>query len=550
MPQAFTREQPRVAPITATPILVEIEAEYIPLLFSALEKYHNRYFWVSDGDYSAGLQGILRLERALLTNMSESIVTELQRIYRLIDTSFNGTQYTAAPAGEGLPPTITPALPPVPPASTTEANALRAHVGRLWSLAENAHTGATFSAGAGIEGGAELPASLSWAARLLGVQGVRDTGWITPDQPVTLKMLLEASRINSTQDKDTIRNATTTLADTVTAGGSIADAIGDFLTAAADAGTDGGVIAVQLATSAALLLQLQRINVALNGNPAVFAPTDGNILFALRGDNVITSTNNVLSLLALQKTAAELAAARLYDGGTRLTNAELLALVANRTQQTAGNTSTAADRLLAIQRLISQDSPLAEGNDLYNVLIAISDNTRRAAECCEDGAGTGENDPPASAGDCAGWGTYIRMSNYVFVADVDDGLGGDLQTLYDIEFDFSGEPWFQAAGTSSGRVYYEIAGTDDLELEFCHARNFTGPLIIRSSGPDFGQTIAEATDTSYTVAPDTGQVDEIHGTIDIGDGPGESRYFGFSAQFPRGDVPSKNIWFKARYVVS
>src|SRR5687767_14784023 len=89
MPQAFTREQPRVAPITATPILVEIEAEYIPLLFSALEKYHNRYYWLSDGDYAAGLQGILRLERALLTDMSEGIVTELQRIYRLIDTSFN-----------------------------------------------------------------------------------------------------------------------------------------------------------------------------------------------------------------------------------------------------------------------------------------------------------------------------------------------------------------------------------------------------------------------------------------------------------------------------
>lgn len=296
MPQAFTREQPRVAPLTATPILVEIEAEYIPLLFSALEKYHNRYFWVSDGDYSAGLQGILRLERALLTNMSESIVTELQRIYRLIDTSFNGTQYTATPAGEGLPPTITPALTPVPPASTDEANAMRAHLGRLWQLGENAATGEAWPAGAGVEGSAELPASLSWAQRLLSVQGVRDTGWITPDQPVTLKMLLEANRINSTQDKDTIRNATTTLSDVVTAGGSIADAIGDFLTAAADAGTDGGVIAVQLATSAALLLQLQRINVAINDNPVLPDGTP-SLLFALRGDNVISSSNNVMSLL-------------------------------------------------------------------------------------------------------------------------------------------------------------------------------------------------------------------------------------------------------------
>lgn len=206
--------------------------------------------------------------------------------------------------------------------------------------------------------------------------------------------------------------------------------------------------------------------------------------------------------------------------------------------------------LWEIAKLLSQVFPLASGNDIYSALIAVKDASERAADCCEGGDGQPTNEPPTSTGDCEGWGTYIRASGYVFVADVDDGLGGDLQTLYDVEFDFSGEPWFQSMGTSGGRLYYEIAGTDDLTLEYCHARNFTGTLTCRTSGPDFGTTIADATNSTYTVAPDGFQVQELHDTVDIGDTAGERRYFGFSAQFPRGEVPPLNIWFKARYVVS
>lgn len=272
-------------------ILVPIDSTLVPLISGALNKFLTPAVWQTRIDYELGYNAIAEVLAAMGKNCLVDLVEGQNRIYRLLDTALNGTAYTEADGD------ISPMIPAVPPASTDEPNAIRAHIGRLWHLAENAHTGQPYPAGAGVEGAPALPANLSWAARLLAVQGVTDAGWLLPDEPVTLKRLLEAGRINSPGDKTSIKDAIQTITGTVSAGGTIADAIGDYLSIAADAGTDGGVIAVQLATSAALLGTLQRINKALNGAPIPDLDTP-SLLFVLRGNNVISTENNMLSRLA------------------------------------------------------------------------------------------------------------------------------------------------------------------------------------------------------------------------------------------------------------
>lgn len=282
MPERFTREQPRVAPITATPILVEIEAEYVPLLFSALEKYHNRYYWRSDEDYLIGLPGVIRLERALLKDMSASIVYELQRLYRLWDTSLNGTPYAATGQEiDGLP-VVDPPLPAAPPVSTEAANAMRAHLGRLWQLGENAATGAAYAAGAGVVGSPELPASLSWAQRLLAVQGETGGFFGLGAQPVTLAALLQAGRVNNAADEGVISDTFEEVLGVISQGGNVGTALASILGAGTDLASDGGIMAIQAATLAATLAQataqgatqarliaeLSRLNTFLSGADA------------------------------------------------------------------------------------------------------------------------------------------------------------------------------------------------------------------------------------------------------------------------------------------
>lgn len=281
-------------------LLVPIDEALIPLIAGRLGIFFLQSYWKTSEDYELGYNAFAELLANMSGNTLNELIEAVNRLYRLHDTALNGVQY-AELAGE-----ISPPIPSVPPASVTAANAMRAHIGRLWTLAENAHSGATFSAGAGIEGAPALPVDLAWAQRLLALQGVTGGFLGIGEQPVQLKDLLKQNRLNTQGDKTSLTDAIQTVTSTVNAGGTLADAIGEYLGTAAELGTDGGVIAVQLASTAALLLQLQRINVALNGNPLVSTGTP-SLLFALRGDELITSDNNILSQL---KVAAE----RISDG--------------------------------------------------------------------------------------------------------------------------------------------------------------------------------------------------------------------------------------------
>lgn len=209
------------------------------------------------------------------------------RLYRLLDTSLNGTQYTLS--GE----TITPAIPATPPASTGEANAMRAHLGRLQQLGENLITGASYPADSGIDDSAELDYAGSLRARLEAVQGEINAGWFgIGGNPATLADLVNALRVGSGDDTDRITNAIDAIAgDSLLAEssqaanifGTVKGLFTDIAGATGEGAVLGTLIASSIATSGMLGVlagQLDRLIAALDGGgftPTVPAPA-GSVL--------------------------------------------------------------------------------------------------------------------------------------------------------------------------------------------------------------------------------------------------------------------------------
>lgn len=225
-----------------------------------------------------------------MVNIGSQIVEAIDRLYRLNDSTFNGTQYEVA---DGV---ITPPIPAVPPASTGEGNALRAHVGRLWTLAENAHTGATFSQDAGINGGAELPVELSWQKRLEAVQGLTGGFFGIGATPTTLTDLLKSSRVNTAADQGVINDGIEEVLGALAAGGSLSTALSTLLSGAADVASDGGLAAVQIAIAVAQQVtagllggQIDRLISALDGGGLVGPATGSNNVLALLNTGLIDS---------------------------------------------------------------------------------------------------------------------------------------------------------------------------------------------------------------------------------------------------------------------
>jgi hypothetical protein len=168
----------------------------IPYARQWIGEMQQQHIWQTREDWFAAYQAFAELEEELMAGCMQQLIAEQQRLYRLIDTSLNGTQYTSAGG------VVTPALPAVPPASASAPNAMRAHVGRLWHLAENEVTGKTAVAGEGVTGAPALTDDQT-ARELLrrltvGVDGNSD--------PAPVDNLLQALR--GTAQATTDRNLT------------------------------------------------------------------------------------------------------------------------------------------------------------------------------------------------------------------------------------------------------------------------------------------------------------------------------------------------------
>jgi hypothetical protein len=189
--------------------LVPIDAALVPFISGALMKFQERGVWSTADDYEAGYNAFAELQAAMSGNGLKDLIIAVNQVYRLLDTSLNGTAYTSSPnEADPARPIIAPTIADTPPASTGAANAMRAHVGRIHQLAENAATGAAYPEGSGIDDAAELDYYGSWRARLEAVQGIINAGWFgIGGQPATLADLVNALRIGSEGDTTRITDA-------------------------------------------------------------------------------------------------------------------------------------------------------------------------------------------------------------------------------------------------------------------------------------------------------------------------------------------------------
>ena len=180
----------------------------IPFVRRWIGEMQEQPIWKSRDDWFSAYQAFAEIEEMLMAGCMQQLIDEQRRVYRLLDTSLNGTQYTDVGG------VITPALPSVPPASANKTNALRAHVSRLWQLAENEVAGVTASADESILGAPALPDSHTVRDLLrrltAGIDGNSDPA---PDD--NLLMALRGTAV-ATADRNVIDSNITKLTDLLT----------------------------------------------------------------------------------------------------------------------------------------------------------------------------------------------------------------------------------------------------------------------------------------------------------------------------------------------
>lgn len=128
----------------------------IPFFRQFFAEMQRRYPWRTREDWYHGYQAFAELEEQLMSGCLQQLIDSNDRIYRLLDSTLNGTQYSESGAG-----VISPAIPTTPISTTNATNAMRAHISRIWQLLENDIAGVTASPGESIAGAPALPDSES-----------------------------------------------------------------------------------------------------------------------------------------------------------------------------------------------------------------------------------------------------------------------------------------------------------------------------------------------------------------------------------------------------
>jgi hypothetical protein len=148
-------------------VLLCVPVPVLPYFRRFFAQQQSPYIWKTRADYDRAYPVFAAIEAQMTASCLSDLVESNNRLYRLLDTSLNGTLYEVSELlGLDGNPIINPPIPTIPPAGTTAPNALRAQVARLRVLAENTAVGATAPAGAGLDGAPAL-ADDSTARQLL-----------------------------------------------------------------------------------------------------------------------------------------------------------------------------------------------------------------------------------------------------------------------------------------------------------------------------------------------------------------------------------------------
>lgn len=268
-------------------VLVPIDAALVPLISGVLQRFFIDTYWETREDYELGYNAFAEVLKAMAGNGLDELIESINRLYRLVDTTFNGTAYSAAANPVTGDAEISPAIPAAPPAAVPSSPAaLRAQVARLRQLAENAATGEEFAGGSALAGTVGLDFDGSWSARLLALRGTTGGFFGIGATPVTLADLLQAGRVNTPADQGLINDGVEEILTAVSQGGSIGGVIADLLGTGADVATDGGVIAATIAASLSSTIQL-----------GIMAGQLDRLIKALDGGGLLPPADNVLQTL-------------------------------------------------------------------------------------------------------------------------------------------------------------------------------------------------------------------------------------------------------------
>ncbi len=295
-------------------ILVPIDAALVPLISGALNKFQSEYIWDTSVDYELGYYAFAELQANLMNNCLQDLVDSNNRLYRLLDTSLNGTAYSATPATSPPPaapadptrPTITPALPVVPPATSPAALpvfALRARFERVVNLLDNLATGQQFPAVPAFLSSDALQNNVGLREKLTEMQGVVNAGWFgIGGQEATLADVVTALRLGSAEDKTKVLTALDAIIG-ASSSATIFNTVRSLFTESADLGLEGAQFVVLLVATMSQIVsntfvgqQLDRIIRSLDGGG--FIPPGDSVLEALRGDDQADAERNAASLLA------------------------------------------------------------------------------------------------------------------------------------------------------------------------------------------------------------------------------------------------------------
>jgi hypothetical protein len=106
----FTRNE--YAPTDTRPVVVSVDAAYIPLVVAAIQARKGRSFWASAADYERGATALTTFQEALLSDITNPIVQAVDRVYMAIRQMSAGERFYLGP--DFLPEPL-PAVPPFHP---------------------------------------------------------------------------------------------------------------------------------------------------------------------------------------------------------------------------------------------------------------------------------------------------------------------------------------------------------------------------------------------------------------------------------------------------
>lgn len=122
--------------------LVPIDKAFLPHIVGLLPSLLNRRYWDTDSDYERGYNATGELLEAMALLCVKDLVESNNRLYRLLDATFNGThyeEYTSSMTGET---SIVPAIPPAPAYNGTPMLAIML---QQYQMLHNALRGAIYA---------------------------------------------------------------------------------------------------------------------------------------------------------------------------------------------------------------------------------------------------------------------------------------------------------------------------------------------------------------------------------------------------------------------